>query len=498
MSAEGPGQLLCKAFVEKQPQVHGQWKTSPTLMPINPVHVALLNTGKVLVIAGSGNVPGNKDYEALVLDPKTQLVEKPLKLTWDMFCSGMVILPNGSPLILGGTKSYPNKTLKTKFAGEPYASIFDPVAEQFMDTKKTMGRGRWYPTGTVLSDGSVMVIGGWDESGAGNTNMDVQKYEYLSDTWSTIGTAFQGVPLYPREHLLKIGNIEEIFETGANPDSQMLDPSTGKWSKVDPTHTGPRRDHGTSVLLPLDLSNNPVLPKVLILGGSNVDQIGSLATNSAEIMDFSKTPWKWVTGNPMRHAREELNATLLPNLQVLVSGGSLKNEIADLPSREAELYDSSTGTFSSASTMECAHLYHSNTLLLPDATVLAVGGNPKQKTYERHIEIYSPPYLFDKNGKPATRPDLAAPAVIHYGSSFQISTQNVNNIGSVVLVRPGAVTHAFDMEQRLIKLVHKIESGALTAIAPPDGTIAPPGFYLLFILDSTGVPSKGQFVQLMK
>src|SRR5262249_55607413 len=127
--------------------------------------------------------------------------------------------------------------------------------------------------------------------------------------------------------------------------------------------------------------------------------------------------------------------------------------------------------------------------------------NPKRGSYERHMEIYQPPYLFttDANGNviPATRPTFSgAPSSVGYGSSFTVQTSNPTNISSVALVRNGSVTHAFDMDQRLIALSFTPGSGVLTVTAPPNGNIAPPGYYMLFLLDNSGVPSVASFVQL--
>ena len=142
-------------------------------------------------------------------------------------------------------------------------------------------------------------------------------------------------------------------------------------------------------------------------------------------------------------------------------------------------------------------MYHSNALLLPDGTVAVVGGNPTQGAYEPHIEIYSPAYLFNVDGRAATRPSIAsAPATVTYGSTFQVQTAEAADIASVVLMRPGAPTHAFDMDQRLVRVSYSVGSGVLNVIAPPNGSVAPPGYYMLFVLNSAGVPSVARFVQL--
>jgi uncharacterized repeat protein (TIGR02543 family) len=94
------------------------------------------------------------------------------------------------------------------------------------------------------------------------------------------------------------------------------------------------------------------------------------------------------------------------------------------------------------------------------------------------------------------RPTISgAPAVVGYGTPFSVGTPNTD-IASVVLVRPGAPTHAFDMEQRVVSLAFQPGSGQVTAIAPPDGNVAPPGYYMLFLVNSAGVPSIATFVQL--
>jgi hypothetical protein len=118
--------------------------------------------------------------------------------------------------------------------------------------------------------------------------------------------------------------------------------------------------------------------------------------------------------------------------------------------------------------------------------VLLIGGNPIRGSYETHLEIYSPAYLFNVSGGFAVRPAITGvPAgPIGYGTAFQVHTPIAADIASVVLVRPGAATHAFDMDQRLVGLSYTVDLGALNVTAPPNGNIAPPGYYMLFILNA--------------
>jgi hypothetical protein len=188
---------------------------------------------------------------------------------------------------------------------------------------------------------------------------------------------------------------------------------------------------------------------------------------------------------------------MLPNGKILTTGGSLNDEDTNTASHNADLYDPATNTFSSAGTEAYDRLYHTVTLLMPDASVWVAGSNPTRGTYETHMEVYSPPYLFNSNGSLATRPSITtAPSAVGYGSAFQVQTPNAASIASVVLMRNGSSTHAFDMDQRYVGLSFTAGSGVLTVTGPPNGNIAPPGYYMLFILDSAGVPSVAAMVQV--
>jgi stage V sporulation protein SpoVS len=114
------------------------------------------------------------------------------------------------------------------------------------------------------------------------------------------------------------------------------------------------------------------------------------------------------------------------------------------------------------------------------------------------MEIYQPPYLFNPDGTVATRPSItSAPTSVSYNNAFTIGTPDAGDVSKVVLVRNGSVTHAFGMDQRLVELPFTTGTGTLTVKAPPNGNIAPPGYYMLFLLNSSGVPSVANFIQMM-
>ncbi len=472
LAASSPRGLLAQAGTQ------GQWRTLANQAPINPVHVALMNNGEVLIVAGSGNVATETFFQAAVWDPVSQTFQTQA-LAWDMFCNGMVVLHDGRVLVNGGNLQY------DPFFGEPRNAVFDPATHSFTNVQN-MAHGRWYPTVTTLGDGRVMTFSGLLETGGTNSTVEIYT---VGSGWSPEYPAGWTPPLYPRMHLSTDGRV---FYAGSGRGSRFFNPVTNTWTAVvaNTNYTG-SRGYGTSVLLPLTPANG-YRPRVMILGGA------SPATATTEIIDLSAPTPAWQYGPSMSQPRIQMSATILPNGKVLAVGGSTNNEDALTASLNADLYDPITNTFSPASRNLFARLYHSASLLLPDATVLLIGGNPERGNYERRLENYSPAYLFNGDGTPAVRPTVTGvtPGTVGHGATFQVQTPDAARIGSVVLVRPGAATHAFDMDQRLVGLSYTAGTGVLNVTAPPNGNIAPPGYYMLFVLDSAGVPSVARFVRL--
>lgn len=464
-----------------QANVQGAWQTVSTQMPINPIHTALLSNGKILVVSGSGNYPAESIYSVGVWDPATNTMASQTQ-SWDMFCNGMIVLPDGRPFIMGGNLQY------DPFFGWNRTSIYNPAAvspkPNFVDMED-MAHGRWYPTSTVLGDGRVLIFSGLDEKGATNPQTEIYT---VGAGWAPPVVAPWTPPLYPRLHVLPNG---KVFYSGSTTQSRIFDPATSTWSNVIATTIyGGTRTYGSSVLLPLTPPN--YAPRVMIFGGGNP------ATATTEIIDLSVPTPAWTKGPAMSAPRIEMNASILPNGQVLTVGGSLNDEDTSTASLNADFYDPATNKMLSAGANAVPRLYHSVALLLPDATVWVAGGNPVRGTYEPSVEIYSPAYLFNPDGTSATRPTITGvtPSVIGYGMTFQVQTPDAANIASVVLVKDGAVTHAFNMDQRLVGLVSSAGSGVLNVTGPPNGNIAPPGYYMLFLINKAGVPSIAKFVQL--
>src|ERR1700730_7952697 len=310
--------LFCAPLAHGQANVTGTWQTLPTLMPINPVHTSLLSNGKILVVSGSGNYPAETTYMVGLWDPSNNTVTTGTQ-SWDMFCNGMIVLPDGRPFIIGGTFKY------DVFRGWNRTSMYDPSTGKFTDMED-MAHGRWYPTGTVLGDGRVMTFSGWDENNTTNTGVEIYT---VGGGWAPPSAAGWTPPLYPRMHVLPNG---KVFYSGATTQSQIFDPSTNTWSLSAATQSPVTRTYGSSVLFPLTPANG-YKPKVIIFGGGNP------AEASTEVIDLSAASPAWAKGPPMSQNRIEMNATMLPSGQILAVGGSTNDEDLSTASLKADLYD---------------------------------------------------------------------------------------------------------------------------------------------------------------
>jgi hypothetical protein len=195
----------------------------------------------------------------------------------------------------------------------------------------------------------------------------------------------------------------------------------------------------------------------------------------------------------MTYPRTEHNLTLLADGTVLTSGGALNSDVFDpnAPVLTPELWDPATEAYTLMAPMPTPRIYHSTALLMPDGRVLSAGGGRWGPSY-LSAEFYSPPYLFK-----GPRPTISsAPATIGYAANFFVGTPDGASISAVHLIRLGAVTHAFNQNQRILKLTFQQSAGGLTVQAPTTANLAPPGHYMLFILNTNGVPSVAPIIKI--
>jgi hypothetical protein len=464
------------------PSQVGQWNLVANNVPIRtPIHAALLRTGKVLLAAGSGNDRSNAAkgiYETVLWDPQSGQYTK-IDTPWDVFCSGHAQLPDGSVLFAGGTLAYSSGDVG--FKGSRRAYRFDPVSQKYVRVSD-MRDGRWYPTLVTLGNGRVFTIAGYDDSGFGDATVP-ELFNPANGTWSPLPDAGRW-PLYPAMFATKSG---KLFYTGGNVFGNVgvlpgnYDIATSKISTVPGLSHAKDRDQSASVMLPPAQNL-----RFMIVGGGDYNRGG---TSTTSIIDLRQSSPGYFNGPSMKYSRMHLNATLLPDRTVLVNGGGQMHE-SD-PVHAAELYDPKQNAWREVASESVSRLYHSVALLLPDGRVLSAGGN-QPGTWERRMEVYSPPYLFK-----GTRPSItSAPSSMGYGATVTIGTTQTSQTKWVSLIRPGSATHSLNTDQRVVNVNFSVESSTLRLTIPTDRSIAPPGWYMLFVTNTSGVPSVAKWVRL--
>jgi hypothetical protein len=355
-----------------------------------------------------------------------------------------------------------------------------------------MNAGRWYPTNTTLANGDVLVLSGAITS-SDTINALPQVWQVATSTWRDLTNANSaddgGKDLYPWIFLAPNGRV---FKAGPERRSRYLDTSgLGTWSLQPRSFFGPR-DEGTAVMYDVG--------KGLIAGGNK-----QLPTATAEVFDLNGPTPTWRKVASMAFARRFSTGTLLPDGTVLVTGGTSQanarydGKLWDLTKmvHAAELWNPVTETWTTLAAMQTPRSYHSTAVLLPDGRVL-VGGSeaapPLDKIDQRVFEIFSPPYLF-KGPRPAI---TDAPTTVTYGETFIVETPQGTDIAKVNWIRLSSVTHAFNQNQRInhLSFTPTPDGEGLLVTAPANGNLAPPGHYMLFILNDAGVPSVAHTIQL--
>lgn len=448
----------------------GAW-SAPFPLPVVSIHAHLLPTGKVLFWDRDDASDGDGDPR--LYDPQGGGVTlAPLAPGGhDLFCSGHVLLPDGRLFVPGGHV--------IDGVGQDLASIFDP-ATGLWQAQPMMNAGRWYPTAVMLANGDVFVASGRTNQKLG-INTVPQVWQRATGTWRTLPGAEQWLPLYPYLFLAPDGRV---FTAGPQAETGYFDPAgTGSYSKLEDSKFG-FREYGSAVLYDDG--------KIMIAGG------GDPPVDAVEVIDLAATKPEWRTTTPMAYRRRQHNLTLLPDGSVLATGGSAAPGFNSFDGSvyPAELWDPVAETWRTAAAGNEARLYHSEALLLPDATVLvAGGGHPNGGGDDQDhfsAEIYSPPYL-SRGPRPVIS---AAPHLIHQGESFFLAVQDPGAVAAVTVIRLSSVTHALNMNQRINRLPFIAVAGGLRVTAPANPNLGPPGHYLLFALSADGVPSLGRMVRL--
>ncbi len=450
------------------PDVVGQW--SPLFStPILAVHTTLLKTGEVLIWgAASGGV------DQWLWNPSSGVFTK-VTSGDNLFCSGQTVLPNGKAMSIGGHANYQ--------VGIKDIDLFDPNLRTW-SVAPQMTYGRWYPTGTVLGDGRILVLSG--NTTCGTCMADIPEvYDPIANAWSQLNGAQYTQPTYPYMFVLPNGKVLYSGSDSNHTITRTLDVQSQTWTTLDSNMV----PGGSAVMY---------LPGKVLKSGSNSNGAGTVPSlNSAYVFDATLPTPSWRQVGSMAEQRSYHTLTVLPDGTALATSG-VKTTVntSNIPALSAEIWNPQTETWTQLSSAQVKRAYHSTALLLPDGRVLVAGSGGDAAglmTNELNAEIFSPPYLF-KGPRPTI---TSVPANMGYGLTYSLSTPNAATISSVSLVRSGAVTHTFNNDQRYVPLTFfQNGSGGLDIQIPGNPNVAPPGYYMLYIIGSTGVPSVASFVNI--
>jgi hypothetical protein len=425
-------------------------------------HAHLLPNGSVLFWPSFDN--GNNPR---LWDPVSNQFSIAPMAPYNIFCSGHSFLQDGKLFLAGGHAG-------NQSDGLIGSTFYDPSLNSWTATGN-MNAPRWYPTNTTLPNGDVLVVSGYTTTGTFNTLPQV--WHPANNTWRNLTSAQLMQPLYPMMFVAPNG---KVFNTGPDQITRYLDSSgTGTWTAVGNLNYSGTRDYGSAVIFD---------GKVMVAGGDGSGS--SPATNTAEILDLNAANPTWQFTSPMSIARRQFNLTLLPDGKLFASGGSggFGFDNAASPIYPAEMWDPATGQWTTMDSITVYRGYHSTALLLPDGRVLSAGGEQSGAS----AEIYSPPYLF-KGARPTI---TSGPSSVQYGQTFLIGTPDAANIAQVTWIRLGSVTHSFNQNQRLNHLQFVQATGGLNITAPANANLAPPGHYMLFLVNGNGVPSVAKIIQI--
>jgi len=535
--------------------------------------------------------------------------------TNDPFCSANVQLPDGNILFISGShRYYPGE----KFEGSKQTNLYD-WENKTWSTVGPLKEGRWYPSPITLADGKLVIFSGlkYDKPNQITPSIEIfdpttKKFQYIDLTYvenSPFNTkityqdnythnnqpvsrtidAYDSIDLYPRIFPTADGKLLitgdgagksplEIHESNKTYLMSLTKDSLGKFSvsfEIGPDRKDISKVYGTGILDP----NNE--GDVLLMGGiigSNDINFGrpylgkdyndglaakgvriarSLERWSAPKNPGEKGEWK-IYPDFLDQPRSMNQAVILPTKQILTVNGGEYGEYKAIHEPLLMTADPlSPGGYKTEpmNSGKFPRLYHNNAVLLPDARVLIIGGNPSRagrkqdgivrvdvlpdpknyytipqlkdksgnvqtfdldKYYQDpntyfvdgdpepfvpaeiwQAEVFSPPYLF----KEGPRPEIKfAPEILKYGQPSMVTLKDdATDQGSLVLIKLGSGTHSFDYGQRLAdiktqRVTDKLDTLLFTS--PSNANLYPPGYYMMFYVNDIGKPSEAKFVKL--
>jgi hypothetical protein len=481
---QGPSALspLAVSNAPTAPDAHAKGIFGPAQpWPIVAIHAALLPDGRVISFGtGTGGYQSGLTFD--VWTPGSdQHLTMPNTTGSDVFCAGQTVLSDGRMLTVGGDltingqRNWSNDT----------STLFTP-SNNSVASGPHMLYPRWYPTVVPLTNGEQLVLGGREEGPTADPDIPAVVPEVFNTStgWRTLTGAASDPAFgltrnnwyYPRSWLLPRGDVLVLANDGL------------MWS------VGTAGDGKIAALAPTIKAGTSAFPSAMYRPG----KLLSLRNTSVATIDATgASPISGTTQLPIDQNRIWSTLTVLADGNVLLTGGSgVANQLTNV-AYTAETWHPGTGAWTAGAAMTKARLYHSTAILLPDATVLVAGGGAPGPVRNLNVEVYYPGYLYTSTGQLAPRPTITgAPQALVAGQQFAIAVGATDVISKVALIHTGADTHSFDAGQRYVPLGFTQSGTTVTATVPGNTNIVPPGWYMLFVVRNTGVPSVGKIVHV--
>ena len=445
----------------------GEW--GPVMnWPHVAIHTTLMKNGKVLMWDGWNGFDG----QSYLWDPATNTFVTATLEQNLYFCAGHTQLADGRILVMGGHNN--------GGIGNNRSTIYNPATNTWSNLPN-IAYTRWYPSSTRLSDGKVAVIGGL----AGSSWAQYPEiFNPETNTWSTRTTtgnySGENDDEYPLSFLLPNGKIYSLAATPAR--SYMLDLTA---NSVVAGAALPRKLGSAAQYRP---------GKILYTGGGVTKASGAPSLTESSVIDFNNPDPSWRSVSSMQNPRYEHNLTIAADGKVYAVGGaSVVSQETSNGTLSLEMFDPDSETWSTMASMTDKRMYHSTSLLLPDGKILSAGGGrlgagPNLLS----AQLYSPGYLFKGN-----RPVISnAPSDVEYGQTVNIESPQAQNIQKISFIPLGSNTHTLDMNQTYLELAFTKNGNNLEVQIPTNKNITVIGDYMLFIIDSNGVPSVAKIVSL--
>ena len=485
------GHVLAKAALSWQIPVGGTTANitgtfgAPVTWPVIPIHVVLLPDGRVMGYgSGATGLQGAElIYDVwnptLGTDSDSHLV-LPNTTKTDIFCGAQSVMVSGEVLTGGGDLTINGMR---NFANTA-TDIFSPAANTIA-ANTPMNYARWYASLVGLPNGKLAIFGG-------KQNIDEKKpiipvvipelYDPTGKSWTPLTgvdafAAFGSSWYYPRSYVAPGGNV---FMLGLKGDMFFVS-TDGAGSVVQAPGMAP--------------AGNIALPTIPFAPGFAL----SVRLNKSVVVVDYRTSTPVVTAtDDIDQVRYWASGSILADGRVLVTGGSeVANKLTGI-AYQAQIWDPQTGHWTAGAVATKPRLYHSNSMLLPDATVLTGGGGAPGPVKNLNAEIYYPPYLYAADGTAAVRPVITATSAQAYnpGDTLGATVGPTDVVTRLNFIRTGSATHVNNSDQRFINLPFQQVGQNLTAVLPSDTSILVPGFYMLFAFNSAGVPSVAKIVNV--